>query len=339
MEPVISIAGLGSYLPGEDLDVGFFRLEDESPAARSPLLAPPRTRHHVGREERAGAMVHRAAQPMFERLGVDPAQGVDLLITNTLLPDTPITGCGAEAAHLLGCNPDWVVDLHNGGCGSFAYMLKLANAIVAGGGARNALLANVQNTAGQLFMQPEVRATPQCAVPGDGCGVAYVTAGEGSPVLGFETRNEPSYAEDMGLRLVDGRKYWEPGTSEMSVSFEDDKRREIVERGNRLVPEVVSELCRAIGVSPGDIDVLITNQPNRVYLRNWRRALDIEPERHVDTFDEFGNLYGAGLPVTFEHATRTGVVRDGNLVVLSGFAHAGDFTAAAAVRWRAPDAA
>jgi 3-oxoacyl-[acyl-carrier-protein] synthase-3 len=339
VQSTISIAGLGSYLPGDELDVDFFGASDDSPAARSPLLAPPRKRHHVGREERAGAMVDRAARPMFERLGVDPAGNVDLLITNTLLPDTPITGCGAEAAHLLGCNPDWVVDLHNGGCGSFAYMLKLAQAIVSGGGARTALLANVQNTAGQLFMQPEVRETPQCAVPGDGCGVAYVTADGGSPVLGVETRNEPAYADDMGLRLVDGRKYWEPGTSEMSVSFEESKRREIVERGNRLVPEVVGDLCRRIGVSPGDIDVLITNQPNRVYLRNWRRALDIEPERHVDTFDQFGNLYGAGLPVTLAHATTTGAVGDGDLVVVSGFAHAGDFAAAAALRWRAPDQA
>lgn len=335
MDPTINISGLGSYLPGDDLDIDFFGVGDDSPASRSPLLSPPRTRHHVARDERAGQMVEQAARPMFERLGVDP-ESVDLLITNTLLPDTPITGCGAEAAHLLGCRPDWIVDLHNGGCGSFAYMLKLAHAIMAGGGARSALLANVQNTAGQLFMQPEVRATPQCAVPGDGCGVTYVTAGDGgAPVLGVETRNEPGYAEDMGLRLVDGRKYWEPGESEMSVSFSADKRREIMERGNRLVPEVVSDLCERIGVSPGDIDVLITNQPNRVYLRNWRRALGIDPERHVDTFDELGNLYGAGLPITLEHATRTGVVGDGDLVVVSGFAHAGDFAAAAALRWSA----
>ena len=339
VESTISIAGLGSYLPGEELGTDFFGLGNETPADRSPLLAPPRTRHHVARDERAGTMVERAARPMFERLGLDPDGSVDLLITNTLLPDTPITGCGAEAAHLLGCNPDWIIDLHNGGCGSFAYMLKLVQAIVASGGARTALLANVQNTAGQLFMQPEVRATPQCAVPGDGCGVAYVTADGGSPVLGVETRNEPGWAEDMGLRLVDGRRYWEPGASEMSVSFTAEKRREIVERGNQLVPELVRDVCRRIAVDPRDIDVLITNQPNRVYLRKWRKELGIEPERHVDTFDRFGNLYGAGLPVTLEHATRTGQVRDGDLVVLSGFAHAGDFASAAALRWRAPDRA
>jgi 3-oxoacyl-[acyl-carrier-protein] synthase-3 len=331
----IGIVGLGSYLPGSELGLDAFGGGNGTAAARSPLLAPPQTRHHVRRDETASAMVENAARPMFERLGVDPAGNVDLLITNTLLPDTPITGCGAEAAHVLGCKPGWIVDLHNGGCGSFAYMLKLAQAIISSGDARSALLCNVQNTAGQLFTQPQARATPQSVVPGDGCGVAYVTAGKGSPVLGVETRNEPAYAKDMGLRLVDERKYWEPGTSEMSVSFANGKQREIVERGNQLVPEVVHGLCRRIGVRPGDIDVLITNQPNRLYLRNWRRALDIDGGRHIDTFDKLGNLYGAALPVTLEHAARTGAMGDGDLVVLGGFAHAGDFAAAAALRWRA----
>jgi 3-oxoacyl-[acyl-carrier-protein] synthase-3 len=329
----IGIVGLGSYLPGAELRLDSLGGGNGTPAERSPLLAPPLTRHHVGRDERAGMMVEQAARPMFERLGLAPAGNVDLLITNTLLPDTPITGCGAEAAHLLGCNPGWIVDLHNGGCGSFVYMLKLAQAIISSGDARTALVCNVQNTAGQLFMQPHVRGTPQAAVPGDGCGVAYLVAGAGSAVLGAATRNAPAYAADMGLQLADHRKYWEPGRSEMMVSFAAGKQREIVERGNRLVPEAVREVCSGLGAGPSDIDVLVTNQPNRLYLRNWRRALGIDAGRHIDTFEKFGNLYGAGLPITLEEAARTGAVKAGDLVVLAGFAHAGDFAAAAALRW------
>ena len=86
---------MGTYLPGEGLGSDFFGGGNGTPAERSPLLSPPRNRHHVAREERAGEMVERAARPLFERLGLDPTRDVDLVITNTLLPDTPITGCGA----------------------------------------------------------------------------------------------------------------------------------------------------------------------------------------------------------------------------------------------------
>ncbi len=327
----IGIRDLGSYMPalcvGPDSPSG-----GEGEPAPSPLLQPPQSRRQVA-GERAGELVERAARPMFERLGLDPAESVDLLLTNVLLPDNPITGCGAEAAARLGCRPGSIVDLHNGGCGSFPYMVELAGALMSEAGPRRALLCNVQNTAGQVFAQPRVRTRRHAMNAGDGCGVAYLELGGRSPVLATASRHDPAAAADMGLQAADGRRYWEPGAGEVDISFSSERVKEIVASGNRLVPEVVEEVCAAAGTTPGEIDVLITNQPNRLFLRNWRKALGIEPARHLDTFDRFGNLYGAALPVTLEHAVREGKVHSEDLVVTAGFAHAGDFAAAAAFRW------
>lgn len=332
----VSVAGLGSYLPATEVGLDFFYGADipDDPMSNSPLFRQPRTRRHVAPGQRAAEMIREAALPVFQRRGISPAGNVDVLITNVLLPDGLFTGCGAEAADLLGCTPEWIIDLHNGGCASFPYMLKLARTLIAGGEARTALICNVQNTAGQVFAQPGVRTSPHAAVPGDGCGVAYVTAGGHCPLLGVQTRNTPSFATDLGPATSDGRRFWEPGTGELDVRFAEDRTAEIIARGNALVPEVVNDLCKRIDVSPADIDVLITNQPNRIFLRTWRDALGLEPARHLDTFDRLGNLYGAGAPVTFAESVRDGRVHDGDLVVLAGFAHAGDFAAAAAIRWR-----
>lgn len=38
----------------------------------------------------------------------------------------------------MGITPDWVVDLHNGGCASFVYMIKLARQIMQTGNASTA---------------------------------------------------------------------------------------------------------------------------------------------------------------------------------------------------------
>jgi len=329
----VGIAATGSYLPELELGPESFGTSAQPVA---PLMRPPATRRHVAPNERAADMVARATRPMLERLGVDPTESVDLIITNVLLPDLPITGCGAEVAQRLGWSPESIVDLHNGGCGSFPYMLKLARSMMAGDGVRSALLCNVQNTAGQVYVQPRLRQTPQAAIPGDGCGVAYVVPDGGSPVLAVEVRNEPECAIDMDMTLPD-RKYWEAGESELNITFTEKRAKEIVARGNRLVPQVVLDVCERIGAAREDIDVLITNQPNRVYLRNWRREIGIDESRHFHTFDRYGNLYGAGVPVSLDHAVHEGIVRDGDLVVLAGFAHAGDFAAAAALRWRVYD--
>ncbi|WP_405160280.1 3-oxoacyl-ACP synthase [Nocardia sp. NBC_01499] len=329
----LSITDFGSYLPGPPVPATFFFSEEElaSPLGSNPMFKVPSTRHHVS-DERAAEMIAAAARPMFERIGLEPEGNVDLLITNVMLPDHPITGSGAEAAELLGCRPEWIIDLHNGGCASFGYMLKLAEKLIGSGAARSALLCNVQNGAGQFFSQPGMRKSPYAAVAGDGCGVAYVTAGGASPLLGAIVNHAPEFARDLKLSGT-SRKYWEPGTEELMVSFDQDKIGELITRGNRLVPEAVTDLCKQIGVSTEDIDVLITNQPNKLFLQNWRQALGVPAERHFDNYDELGNLYTAGVPVTMERAIRADAIADGALVVFAGFAHAGDMASAAAVRW------
>jgi len=51
-------------------------------------------------------------------------------------------------------------------------------------------------------------------------------------------------------------------------------------------------VCDRIGLKPKDIDLLVTNQPNRMFLRNWREALELPESRHLDTYDQCGNLFG-----------------------------------------------
>ncbi len=108
----------------------------------------------------------------------------------------------------------------------------------------------------------------------------------------------------------------------------------IIARGNRLVPDIVARACKEAGVRVSDIDLLVTNQPNSIFLRNWREALELPPERHRDTFDTYGNLFGAGIPINIDDALRLGKLRPGMLLALGGFAHAGDYCGAALIRWK-----
>lgn len=249
------------------------------------------------------------------------------------LPDTPFVGAGTEVARRLGLKPQWLIDVANAGCASFVHMLELARQILTTTDARTALICNAQSAAGQLFTQSNVRRLAQAAIPGDGCGVGYVTTSGTSPVLDLVTRHISDYGGDMTAVLDDGRKYWEPGESQLRIGFTEAAIAKVLERGNRLVPEVVTDLCRRLGVSTTEIDLLVTNQPNRTFLRNWREALQLSERRHPDTFDSCGNLFGAAIPITLDRAIRSGRLKDGDLVVLGGFAHAGDYAGAAAIRW------
>ncbi|MFT4127622.1 MAG: 3-oxoacyl-[acyl-carrier-protein] synthase III C-terminal domain-containing protein, partial [Gordonia sp. (in: high G+C Gram-positive bacteria)] len=293
----------------------------------------PAFRHHAAPDETSADMIVTAAQTLLDRHGAGYLDDVDVVLTHSQLPEVPVRGCVGEVAHRLGLRPTVVLDVHNGGCAAFIHLIEIARALLHTGGGRTALIGLAQNSAAQIFTQEQVRGLAQAAIPGDGAAVATLTLTDtGSPVLGLVTRSYGEYSADMTSVAHPHRKYWEAGPGQIHVGFTEAKITKVLARGNRLVPEVAYQVADAIGTPTSHLDWFITNQPNRIFLRNWREALELPAERHPDTFDECGNLFAVGIPMTLD-ALADDRLRSGDLVMLAAFAHAGDFAAAAALRW------
>ncbi|AQT81155.1 3-oxoacyl-ACP synthase [Mycolicibacterium litorale] len=329
----VSLIDLATYLPENRVPAQWFtRFSDNDDLRDNPMFRPPDYRHHAADDESNVDMIEKAVAALVARHGPGVLDDVDVLLTHSQLPDLPILGAGGEVAARLGINPEWIVDVHNGGCAAFVLMLKLASQLLAGGG-RKALIAVAQNAAGKIFVQDQVRQLAQASVPGDGAAVGLVTVSDTAPVLDIACRYYGQHATDMTLAADPPRRWWEAGPGQGYVGFNEGKIIKVLARGNRQVPEVVRAVCDRIGVKPADLDLLVTNQPNRLLLRNWNEALGLPPERHRDTFHECGNLFAVGIPVNFEAAIADGQIKAGDIVMMAGFAHAGDFAAAAAVKW------
>jgi 3-oxoacyl-[acyl-carrier-protein] synthase-3 len=329
----VSLIDVASYLPRQVVDNDFFSTGDGEEV--HAMFRGVKYRHHVSADESAAFMIERASRRLAGKLNLDLARDVDVLITNVTCPDMPFTGCGAAVAHALGCRPQWILDLHNGGCVSFVQMMSHAQSLMASHDLKTALLCNVQNAGGRIFSSPENRVRKQARIPGDGCGVGYLVANSESPILSVVQRNYGEYADDMTIVRDDGSRWWEPSSHAGYVDFSETKIADIMARANRIVPDVIFAACRNAELPVSDIDTLITNQPNRIFLRNWREALQLPKEKHVQTFERHGNLFGAALPICLEEALNTGQLTPRSNLVLGGFSHAGDFAAAAVVRWRA----
>ena len=272
---------MSTYLPGEPIGADYYAQFAESDDLRDNVMfRAPKFRHHVAEDETAIDMVERAAAGLIERHGHDTIANVDILITHTQMPDMPFYGGGGGMAHRLGMKPNWVLDLHNGGCAAFVLGLKVARNLIESGEGRTALIAVAQNAAGQAFDQPTIRRKAQASVPGDGAAVGLVTLSDESPILDIECRTYGEFAGDMTLAVDPPRKWWQAGPGEGCIGFTESKITKVLARGNRQVPEVSYAVCDRIGVKPKDLDLLVTNQPNRVFLRNWREALELPKERH-----------------------------------------------------------
>jgi 3-oxoacyl-[acyl-carrier-protein] synthase-3 len=323
----ISLLGAAGYVPETVVDNAFFGVDQKG--ATSGMFKGSKERRHVAPGETGVSMIEKAANKLQGRLGFSFEKEVDLILTNVSCPDSPFTGSGASVARVLGCKPKWVLDLHNTGCVAFVYMIGVARELMASGAIKSALLCCAQTAAGRVFSHAENRVRPQSSVPGDGCGVGYVVANNESPVRGFVQRSYGEYAEDMRVICDEGADWWAPHRTSLYIDFTESKIAKIVGRGNALVPAIVTEACKAAEVTVKDIDLLVTNQPNAVFLRNWREALVVPKEKQVETFEEYGNLFGAAIPINLERAAEQDRLKKGTRVALGGFAHAGDYAAAA----------
>ncbi|GFG52022.1 3-oxoacyl-ACP synthase [Mycolicibacterium agri] len=333
-----SLLDISTYLPGDPVSADYYAGYAESDDLRENVMfKAPKFRHHVAEGETAIDMVERAAAGLIERHGHEFIENVDALISHVQLPDMPFYGGGGGMAHRLGMKPNWVLDLHNGGCAAFVLGMNVARMLIESGQAETALIAVAQNAAGTIFDQQTIRTKSQASVPGDGAAVGLVVRSDKSPILDIECRTYGQYAGDMTIAVKPERKWWQAGPGEGCIGFTESKITKVLARGNRQVPEVSYAVCDRIGIKPKDLDLLVTNQPNRAFLRNWRDALELPKERHRDTFDECGNLFAAGIPINLERAISEGQLKSGDVALMAAFAHAGDFAGAAAIRWGGRD--
>ncbi len=334
----VSLLDISTYLPGDPVPADYYAGFAESDDLRENVMfKAPKFRHHVAENETAIDMVEQAAAGLIERHGQDTIANIDILITHVQLPDVPFYGGGGGMADRLGMKPNWVLDLHNGGCAAFVLGMKVARTLIEAGQGETALVAVAQNAAGTIFDQETIRPKAQASVPGDGAAVGLVALSDKSPILDIECRTYGEFAGDMAISMNPPRKWWQAGPGEGSIGFTESKITKVLARGNRQVPEVSYAVCDRIGMKPKDIDLLVTNQPNRAFLRNWRDALELPKERHRDTFEQCGNLFAAGIPVNLERAISEGQLKKGDVALMAAFAHAGDFAGAAAIRWGGRD--
>src|SRR4051794_25319398 len=180
----VSLTDISTYLPGEPIPADYYaQFADDDDLRDNLMFRAPRFRHHVAEDETVPDMIERAAQGLIDRHGHETIENVDVLITHAQMADMPFYGGGGSIAARLGMRPNWVLDLHNGGCAAFVLGLKVARQLLASGQGRTALIAIAQNAAGQIFDQPGVRRKAQSCVPGDGAAVGLVTVSDESPIL------------------------------------------------------------------------------------------------------------------------------------------------------------
>ncbi|WP_127717323.1 3-oxoacyl-ACP synthase III family protein [Halobacteriovorax sp. HLS] len=325
----MGLVDIEEILPAKIVDNSFFG--DAFKENQNRMFKGCVERRHIGDKEQSVDYFASAAKKLLERNGLQ-AQDVDMILTNVSVPDHIFTGSGAILNKKIGGKAKWIFDLHNTGCVSFIYMMEVAKSFMLSHGVKRVLLCSGQTAGGRIFAKEENKNLPQSAIPGDGFAVALFEETESRKVLATVQEVFPENSEDMKANYA-GKDHWEARSEVGNLEFPEEKVTQIIGRGNRLVPKMIYQALKEANLKVTELDYLITNQPNYLFLRNWREAVLLPQERHLNTFSKYSNLFGAGIPITLAEANKEGKFKEGDLICLAGFSHAGDYAAATLIRW------
>jgi 3-oxoacyl-[acyl-carrier-protein] synthase-3 len=326
----VKIAALATYVPprlltNADLE-RMVETTDEWILQRTGI----RERHIVEPGVATSDLAAEAAREAIARAGLT-AQQIELIVVGTTTPDTifPSTACLLQ--HKIGATGAWGFDL-GAACSGFTYALATAAQFVANGTHEHALVV------GADVMSSIIDYTDRttCVLFGDGAGAV---------VLG------PAEADQQEGGIIDfaceidgsggGALCMPAGGSRLPASHETvDKRLHFVHQDGQTVFKFAvrktEEICRRLldrnGLTPKDIDLLVSHQANRRIIQLASEKLGVDPSRVVINIERFGNTTAATIPLALNDARADGRLKPGDLVMLTSVG-AGFTVGAVLLRW------
>lgn len=284
-----------------------------------------RERRQAGDDESTASLGATAGAAAIKRAGLTPSD-IDLLIVATASPEQPLPHTGAFVGDRLGlrCGS---FDLA-AGCAGFVYGLVVGAGMLASG-LHNVLVVGAETLT--RITDPTDRGT--CILFGDGAGAAVLTGSDpGAGLLAFDLGCDGSAAGLLEIPAGGSRRPTTPETVANGEHYIKMVGREVFRRAVRVIVESAGATLDRAGLAPADVAWFAPHQANARIIEAAANRLGIPEERTLLNIDRYGNTSSASIPIALFEAVEDGRIRDGDLVLLSGFG-AGMTWASALMRW------
>jgi 3-oxoacyl-[acyl-carrier-protein] synthase III len=286
-----------------------------------------RERHVAASTDTTASMAVEAGTAAIKHAGIPP-DAIDLLIVATATPEQPIPHTGAFVGEGLGlrCGS---FDL-GAGCAGFVYMLVVGSSLLTTGGLDHVLIVGAETLT--RLIDPEDRAT--CILFGDGAAAIVLSRSpdDGPGVLAWDLGCDGSAAGLLEIRAGGSRMPATPETIAAGEQYLRMQGQEVFRRAVRAVVESARTTLDRAGVASSDVAWFVPHQANIRIIESAASRLGIPGERTIVNIDRYGNTSAASIPLAMAEAADDGRLRDGDLVLMSGFG-AGMTWASALLQW------
>jgi len=286
-----------------------------------------RERRVAGPGETTGTLATEAATHAIKRAGLVPAD-IDLMIIATVTPEQPIPHTGAFVGETLGLNCG-SFDI-NAACAGFVYELVVGTSMLQMGYER-VLVVGAETLS--RIIDPEDRTT--AVLFGDGAGAAVLAPTRETPgVLAWDLGCDGSAADLLEVPAGGSRRPTSAATVADREHYLKMSGQAVFKRAVRAVVDSATATMERAGIATAEVDWFVPHQANGRIIDAAATRLGFGPERTLVNIERYGNTSSASIPLALFEAVDDGRVRDGDLVLCSGFG-AGMTWASALLRWGA----
>ncbi len=286
-----------------------------------------RERRVAAPDETTATLATEAGTAAIKHAGIPP-DAIDLLIIATATPEQPVPHTGAFVGERLGlrCGS---FDL-SAGCAGFVYTLVAGSSLLTTGNLDHVLVVGAEILS--RVIDPDDRST--CVLFGDGAAAAVLSRSpdDGPGVLAWDLGCDGSLAGLLEIRAGGSRLPATPETIAAGEQYLKMQGQEVFRRAVRAVVDSARVTLDRAGVTPSDVAWFVPHQANIRIIDSAATRLGIAGERTIVNIDRYGNTSAASIPLALAEAADDGRVREGDLVLLSGFG-AGMTWASALLRW------
>ena len=316
----IKITGTGSALP--EKIVTNFDLEklvetsDEWIQKRTGIAE-----RRISDGETVSTLAADACRKALEMAGKS-AEDVDLILVATCSPELLLPCCACQVQELIGASGAAAFDL-NAACSGFLFALNTAYAYLHSGICQNALVVGSE----VLSKLVDWKDRGTCILFGDGAGAAFVEASAEDIVR--------SNGRRAGLECMvqgsDGAKGMVLSCAERAVNnaftavrqtdspYIHMDGQEVYKFATKQVPACIQEALDKADLAADDVDWFLLHQANVRIIESVAKRLKVDIARFPMNIHRIGNMSSATIPVLLDAQHRSGSIREGDRLVLSGF--------------------
>ncbi|MBV8602264.1 MAG: ketoacyl-ACP synthase III [Candidatus Eremiobacteraeota bacterium] len=324
----VRMAGLGHYAPAkvltnDDLEK-ILDTSDEWITTRTGM----KRRHIAAPDEATSDLAIAAAKMALQNASLKP-KDVDCYVVATVTPDFafPATGCIVASKLGVAGKPAFDIEI---ACSGFIYGLTVVSSLIRSGVYKRVMLIGAETLSKLVNYQDRSTAI----LFGDGAGAAILEESSEDSFLAADLGSDGTTPETLYLPAGGSRT---PLTPEILAAHGDKIHmagREVFKFAvNRMVESSLTALSRA-NLKPEDLSYLIPHQANRRIIDAAAQRLSMPPEKVIVNIQEYGNTSAASIPLALSEASRDRKLKDGDLIVFTGFG-AGLSWGAVAWRWAA----